>query len=53
MRPAYPAKGFGTQALVSGQQPSACGPGRVGLAAASALGFADDPLADLGEHVVS
>ena len=43
-------KGFGAQPFVSGQQPAACRPGRVALAAAPALGFADDSLADLGEY---
>lgn len=47
------AKGFGAQRLVGGQQPAPVGPGRVDLAAAPAVGFADDSLADLGEHVVA
>jgi hypothetical protein len=37
----HPRKGFRPQPLVSGQQPAPRSPGRVGLAAAPALGFAN------------
>jgi hypothetical protein len=38
---------------VAGQERAPVHPGRVGLATAPALGFADDSLADLSEHVVA
>ena len=47
-----PRKGFRPEPLVSGQQRATGRPGRISLAPAPPLGFADDPLADLGEHVI-